>query len=109
YGKTKFGISRFFKGFVDLITVVFTTRYIKRPMHLFGFFGALAFMVGFLINLYLTYEWIYRDISLSRRPLLFLGILLIIVGIQSFSIGLLGEFMVHNSKDDSEYSVKEKK
>ncbi len=108
YGKTKFGISRFFKGFVDLITVVFTTRYIKRPMHLFGFFGAIAFFIGFIINGYLTYQWCVNGTSLSNRPLLFLGMLLIIVGIQFFSTGLLGEIMVHNSGGEEEYSIKEK-
>ncbi len=55
YGKTKFGISRFFKGFLDLITVIFATRYIKRPMHLFGFLGALSFVVGIFVNGYLTF------------------------------------------------------
>lgn len=108
YGKTKFGISRFFKGFVDLITVVFTTRYIRRPMHLFGFLGFLSFLAGILVNGYLTYEKLVLDRWISNRPLLFLGILLIIVGIQFFSVGLLGEIMVHNFQNDREYSIKEK-
>ena len=107
YGKTKFGVSRFFKGFVDLITVMFTTRYIKRPMHLFGFLGALSFLAGLHINGYLTYEWIMGK-YLSNRPMLFLGMLLIIVGMQFFSVGLLGEMMVHNFMDDKEYVIKDK-
>lgn len=106
YGKTKFGISRFFKGFIDLVTVIFVTRYIKRPMHLFGFLGALSFIVGIIVNGYLSYEWIMGR-HLSNRPMLFLGILLIIVGVQFFSVGLLGELMNHNSQDDKEYKVKE--
>ncbi len=109
YGKTKFGVSRFFKGFVDLITVMFTTRYTKRPMHLFGFLGALSFFIGFLISLYLSYEWYFHKVALSNRPLLFLGMLLIIVGIQFFSTGLLGEFMVHTNFDEKEYNIKSKK
>jgi len=108
YGKTKFGISRFFKGFVDLITVVFTTRYIKRPMHLFGFLGALSFMFGVIVNVYLTYEW-FRGIPLKDRPILLLGILLIIVGVQFFAVGLLGELIAHNFQNDNEYNVKEKR
>lgn len=108
YGKTKFGISRFFKGFVDLITVIFITRYIKRPMHLFGFFGLLSFLIGIAVNAYLSYEWISGK-PLYNRPLLFLGMLLIIVGVQFFAVGLLGEIMVHNSQDDKEYVIKEKK
>ncbi len=107
YGKTKFGISRFFKGFVDLITVTFITRYIKRPMHFFGFFGALASVVGLAINVYLTYDWI-RGHSLSNRPMLFLGMLLIIVGVQLFSVGLLGEMLVRDTINEEEYIIKDK-
>lgn len=107
YGKTKFGISRFFKGFIDLLTVMFATRYIKRPMHFFGFFGALSFLVGILVNGFLTIEWINGK-PLSNRPMLFLGMLLIIVGVQFFSVGLLGEMVVHNTMDEKEYIIKDK-
>lgn len=107
YGVTKFGASRFFKGFVDLITVTFITRYIKRPMHLFGFFGALAFLLGFAINGYLSYEWLFENQPLSNRPLLQLGMLLMIVGVQFFTTGLLGEMIVHNFQTEKEYSIKE--
>ena len=107
YGKTKYGISRFFKGFIDLITVTFATRYIKRPMHFFGFFGALAFIAGVTVLGYLTVLWIQGQ-PLSNRPMIFLGMLLIIVGVQMFSVGLLGEMLVHNSKDEKEYVIKEK-
>jgi glycosyltransferase involved in cell wall biosynthesis len=107
YGKTKFGISRFFKGFIDLITVIFVTRYIKRPMHFFGFLGALAFLAGFIILGYLTILWI-QGIPLSNRPMLFLGMLLIIVGAQTFAVGLLGEVIVHSLVSDREYVIKDK-
>ena len=107
YGKSKYGISRFFKGFVDLITVTYATRYIKRPMHFFGFLGALAFIVGVVVLGYLTVLWIQGQ-ALSNRPMLFLGMLLIIVGVQLFSFGLLGEMLVHNSMDEKEYVIKEK-
>ncbi len=107
YGKTKFGISRFFKGFVDLITVIFSTRYIKRPMHFFGFFGALSFIIGLIVNGYLTYDWIMGK-PLSNRPMLFLGMLLIIVGVQLFSVGLLGEMLARSSFREEEYIIKDK-
>lgn len=107
YGKTKFGISRFFKGFIDLVTVLFVTRYIKRPMHFFGFLGALAFLIGIIILGYLSVLWIQGH-SLSNRPMIFLGMLLIIVGVQLFAVGLLGEVIVHNSMDDREYVIKDK-
>ncbi len=106
YGKTKFGISRFFKGFIDLITVIFVTRYIKRPMHFFGFLGAIAFLAGFGVLGYLTVLWIQGE-ALSNRPMLFLGMLLIIVGTQLFAVGLLGEVIAHNSMDEREYVIKD--
>jgi len=109
YGKTKYGISRFFKGFIDLLTVLFTIRYIQRPMHLFGLVGMLAALAGFLVSLYLTYEKIFIGLGINNRPIFFLGILLIIVGVQFFAIGLLGELMVHNMQSDKEYVIKEKK
>ncbi len=107
YGKTKFGISRFFKGFIDLITVMFATRYIKRPMHFFGFLGALSFLIGLVVNGYLTVLWIIGE-PLSNRPMLFLGMLLIIVGVQFFSVGLLGEMLVNNFMNEREYIIKDK-
>lgn len=107
YGKTKFGISRFFKGFIDLLTVVFLTRYLRRPMHLFGFLGALSFLFGLIVNGYLTYLW-FTGIPLSNRPMLFLGMLLIIVGVQFFSVGFLGEILVHQTRDEKEYVIKDK-
>jgi hypothetical protein len=107
YGKTKYGISRFFKGFVDLITVIFSTRYIKRPLHFFGFFGALSFLAGLGILGYLSALWIQGQ-PLSNRPMLFLGMLMIIVGVQFFAVGLLGEMLVHSSMDEKEYIIKDK-
>lgn len=106
WGKTKFGISRFYKGFVDLVTVTFITRYVTRPMHLFGFWGALSFVIGFCIESYLTFEKLVHHKGLENRPLMFLGILLIIFGVQLFSTGLVGELIVHNSRKDKEYIVK---
>ncbi len=109
YGKTKFGISRFFKGFIDLITVIFTTRYIQRPLHFFGLLGAISFLAGVLIDGYLSILWFAHKINLSNRPVLYLGTLLIIVGVQFFSLGLIGEMLAHNTKKDDSYSIKEKK
>jgi len=107
YGKTKFGISRFFKGFVDLITVIFTTRYIRRPLHLFGFIGAISFLTGFVIDAVLTFFWLFYHKPLSNRPLLLLGLLLMIVGVQLFAIGLLGEMMVHKFPAEDDINIKE--
>ncbi|HEY9189228.1 MAG TPA: glycosyltransferase family 2 protein [Bacteroidota bacterium] len=107
YGKTKFGLSRFIKGFLDLLTILFNSKYGKRPLHLFGALGTLCFSAGFIINLYLSILWYFYNIWLGNRPLLFLGVLLLILGIQFFSIGLLGEMITRTNIASQEYSIKE--
>jgi glycosyltransferase involved in cell wall biosynthesis len=96
FGKSKFGTSRFFKGFLDLLSIVFVNRYGKRPLHLFGTVGTLLSILGLGINTYVTIEW-FGGIPLSNRPILLLGVLLILVGVQLISLGLLGEMIVKNS------------
>jgi len=107
YGKTKFGLSRFWHGFLDLVTVLFTTRYSKRPLHFFGVIGLLTFLLGFVIDLDLAIEWLMGKTAISNRPLFTVGILLIIVGVQFVSIGLLGEMITRTNKAE-EYAIKEK-
>lgn len=98
HGKTKYGIARFFRGFFDFITVLFLSRYTKRPMHFFGMGGLILTTVGVIINVYLAIYWLTGG-RLSNRPLLFLGVLLVIVGVQLFSIGLLGEMLAYSNRD----------
>ncbi len=93
YGKTKFGISRFLNGFLDLLTLLFVSRYMQRPMHFFGSIGILFLLLGGGISAHLAYLKIFLGEPLDNRPLLFLGILLILVGVQFFSIGFLGELI----------------
>ncbi len=107
YGKTKFGVSRFLKGFLDLLTVMFTTRYFKRPLHFFGTLGIFIFLFGFGITLYLSLLKIIENISLSNRPLFTVGIMLMIIGIQFISIGLLGEMITRAYQHLETYSIKE--
>jgi glycosyltransferase involved in cell wall biosynthesis len=107
YGKTKFGIGRFWKGFLDLLTVVFTTRYLRRPLHLFGFWGIVAFLAGLIIDGWLVVEWARGLTSLSNRPLFLGGILFMIVGIQFISIGLLGEMISKTRRTDEEYAIRD--
>ncbi|MDP4198928.1 MAG: glycosyltransferase [Bacteroidota bacterium] len=97
FGKSKFGSSRFFKGFLDLITIVFTNRYGRRPLHLFGTVGTLLGFAGLVIDAWVTYDKFVGGIPLSNRPALLLGVLLILVGVQLVSLGLLGEMIVKNS------------
>jgi len=108
YGKSKFGLSRFLKGFLDLLTVLFTTRFLKRPLHFFGTFGFLFVAVGFITDLILSIQWAMGTTSLSNRPLALLGIALIIVGVQFISMGLIGELLVKNSNVNINYSIKQK-
>ncbi|GAB4367930.1 MAG: glycosyltransferase family 2 protein [Calditrichia bacterium] len=107
YGKTKFGISRFFHGFFDLMTVLFITRYKSTPLHIFGMMGLLTLFIGLAIELYLSIGWFLGE-PIRNRPLFFLGILTIIVGIQFFVFGLMGEMISANFAERVEYIIKEK-
>jgi glycosyltransferase involved in cell wall biosynthesis len=108
YGKTKFGIGRFWKGFLDLLTVLFTTRYMQRPLHLFGFWGMIFVTLGCLVDGYLAYQKLWDGLPLSNRPLFLAGILLIIVGVQVVSVGLLGELVTKSRHtSEKEYSIRE--
>ena len=104
FGKSKYGGSRMFKGFFDFLSVVFISKYSKRPLHVFGFIGSLLFLVGMVINFYLTYNW-FLGVPLSNRPILFLGILLSIIGIQFFSIGFIAELVVSYMSKDKDPST----
>ena len=107
FGHTKFGINRFSRGFLDLLTVLFTTRYIRRPLHLFGVWGLLSFVLGVLIDGVLSIEWLLGQTSLSNRPLFLLGILFIIIGVQFISFGLLGEMINRQQRDETTYSIRD--
>lgn len=101
HGKTKFGPGRFLSGFFDVLTLTFTHRFMKKPLHFFGGLGLASSGLGFLISLYLIFLKYFEGKSLSDRPLFLGGIFLIIVGIQLFSIGLLAEMLTkYNEKDD---------
>jgi glycosyltransferase involved in cell wall biosynthesis len=107
FGHTKFGITRFWRGFLDLLTVLFTTRYFRKPLHLFGFWGLMATVAGTIIVGYLVILWFLGVTSLTNRPLFLGGIMLIIVGIQFISIGLLGEMISKTKQADDQYSIRE--
>lgn len=95
FGKSKFGWERNAKGFLDLMTIFFITGYIKKPGHFFGTLGLLSFLVGFVIGIYITYLRITTGGINYRYPLLFLGILAMIIGIQLVTTGLLAELFVY--------------
>ena len=100
HGQTKYGKSRFFHGIFDFLTIYFLKKYFNKPMYFFGSIGFLLSFIGLLINLYLSILW-FQGTYIGSRPLFFLGILLIVVGIQSLSIGLIGELIVNNGRKKS--------
>jgi glycosyltransferase involved in cell wall biosynthesis len=107
HGRSKYGLSRFLKGFVDLLTVMFLTRYTLRPLHLFGGAGVLIAGAGLAINLYLTALWLAGQ-GIGHRPLLQLGVLLCVVGMQLVFTGLIGEMVADRGfEPESTYSVRE--
>jgi len=107
YGETKFGVTRFLKGFLDLLTIVIVNQYLQRPMHFFGSLGLFFSLIGFVISGYLTYLKIAYDEPLSDRPLLLLGILLIVLGVQFFSTGILGEMINKNNSHRKKPNIRE--
>lgn len=106
YGRSKYGFERLGRSFLDFLSVLFLTYFLKRPMHLFGTVGVVLFFIGSMVSLYLAGLWFARG-GIGSRPLLFVGILLIIVGVQTASIGLLGE-MIRNFayQAEEEYSIR---
>ena len=107
HGVSKYGWDRFYKGLLDLITVLFITRYTRRPLHLFGAVGLVFLAAGFGIDLYLAILWM-GGATLSNRPLLLLGVLLMLLGIQVLTTGLLGEMITFkNFRRPDSYSIKE--
>lgn len=106
YGTTKFGTERFIQGFLDLITVLFLTRYAVRPMHFFGSLGTAAFVLGFGVSLWLSVDKLVFGNPIGDRPLLLLGVLLILFGTQMFTTGLLGEMIIQpRMEDPSTYEI----
>ncbi|MGB5704282.1 MAG: glycosyltransferase family 2 protein [Polyangiales bacterium] len=104
FGSSRYGLERILRGFFDLLSVSFLTKYSRKPMHLFGLLGLMFSFFGTLICGYLSVLW-FQGEPIGARPLLLLGVLLILVGVQSFSIGLLGEFMTfqYHRKHEQEH------
>jgi glycosyltransferase involved in cell wall biosynthesis len=110
YGVTKFGMERFLYGFLDLLSVTFMTRFAKRPMHIFGGLGVLSFFLGFCIVTYLTIgKFAFEKYRMTERPLFYLGLVSIIVGVQLFLTGFLAELVSRSSSDRNQYLIAEEK
>jgi glycosyltransferase involved in cell wall biosynthesis len=108
FGQSKYGIRRLFRGLFDFMTVVFLVRYTRRPAHFFGMLGIIPMILGFLIDGYLAVLWFSGE-QIGHRPLLTLGTLLLMIGVQFFSIGLLAEMLSYSLfSREEEYGVRER-
>jgi glycosyltransferase involved in cell wall biosynthesis len=106
YGKSKFGIERYLKGFLDLISLSFISKFSKRPMHFFGVIGTLLFLAGFVIAAYLTFaKFIWQEYNMTERPLFYFGLLAMVMGTQVFVSGFIAEIISRNSVRRNEYQI----
>jgi hypothetical protein len=94
YGYSKYGVNRLMRGMLDLITVKFLLSYSTKPLQLFGLPGIISFFIGFVIGVYLLMERFFLSKGIADRPLLLLAVLLIFLGVQFITIGLLGEIIM---------------
>jgi glycosyltransferase involved in cell wall biosynthesis len=109
YGKSKFGMSRLITGGLDLASIVFVGKYAKRPMHFFGTWGVIFFLLGSIISLYLTISKFFFDrTGLTQRPLFFFAIVAMIIGTQLFVTGFVAELISRNAPGRNSYLVEEK-
>ncbi|UXX79652.1 glycosyltransferase family 2 protein [Reichenbachiella carrageenanivorans] len=114
YGETKFGLERFIFGFLDLLSISFVSKFKKRPMHFFGSFGTLSFFIGTIITFWVIGRKIYEiQMGLPARdvvaqPLFFLALVAVIIGVQLFLAGFIGEMMTQTSTKKSDYLVSHK-
>jgi glycosyltransferase involved in cell wall biosynthesis len=112
FGVTKFGLERFIFGFLDLMSISFVSRFRKRPMHFFGSLGTLSFFLGFAITIWLIFEKLYNQKHHLRvrdvvdQPLFFLSLIAIVVGVQLFLAGFLGEILANQGKKE-DYIIRE--
>ena len=113
YGKSKFGMSRFFNGFLDLMTIWFLSGFGKKPMHIFGVWGIVFFLIGFVIALWLIIDKIVSQVHglqfryVTDQPLFYLALVAILVGVMMFLTGFIGELVSRNSTTRNEYKIKE--
>lgn len=109
YGTTKFGWERFVNGFLDLLSITFVGKFSKRPMHFFGVWGIVFFMIGFFTSLYLIIsKLINYEYALTNRPTFYIALVAIIIGVQLFMAGFLGELISRNAPGRNSYLIEEK-
>jgi len=106
HGVSKFGWDRFINGFLDLLSITFVGRFSKRPMHFFGLWGSVCFLAGFFVSTYLIISKIVdSDFALTNRPGFYIALTLIMIGMQLFLAGYLGELIARNSSTRNHYLI----
>ena len=109
HGRSKYGLERYMRGFLDLMTVLFVTRFGKRPMHFFGTWGVIFFVVGFGILVWLSIEKLAYNVGgIATRPIFFFGLITLVVGAQLFLTGFLAELISRNAVDRNSYLVEKR-
>jgi dolichol-phosphate mannosyltransferase len=114
FGRSKYGVRRFVKGFLDLMTVRFLTDFSRRPQHILGSVGLIFFFLGLLGMAYLAVTWVIRQYHedwfppLHQRPLLIYAVAALLVGFQLLTTGFLAELMTHHVRHEDEYSIAER-
>jgi glycosyltransferase involved in cell wall biosynthesis len=109
YGITKFGWERFVNGFLDLLSITFVGKFSKRPMHFFGLWGTLFFVVGLGITLYLIIaKFVNADVALTNRPGFYLALTSVIIGMQLFLAGFISELIARNAPGRNTYLIEDK-
>lgn len=114
YGKSKFGLERFIRGPLDLLSVSFITRFGRRPMHFFGVWGTIMFLLGGGVSFYLLAEKVYKSLNniptrnVTDQPLFYLALLAVILGVQLFLAGFLAELVTRNAADRNKYQIEKK-
>lgn len=110
YGNSKFGMSRFINGFLDLITIWFLSTFGKRPMHLFGLLGSIMFIIGFLFAFYLGIDKLFINTTgrlITERPQFYLSLTAMLIGTQLFLAGFLGEIILRTKNNEERYKISE--
>lgn len=114
YGTTKFGLERFINGFLDLMSITFMSKFGKRPMHFFGLWGTLSFLLGGILTLWLVGEKLYKSAchiptrDVVDKPLFYLALVAMIIGTQLFLAGFIGELVSRNSSDRNTYLIEKR-
>ncbi|RYY50540.1 MAG: glycosyltransferase [Chitinophagaceae bacterium] len=109
FGVTKFGWERFVNGFLDLFSIMFVGKFGKRPMHFFGLWGSIVFLLGFAIWVYLFIaKFAFQKYNMTDRPLFYIGVISLVIGVQMFLAGFLGELISRNSAERNSYLIEDK-